>query len=485
MVIIIPKMQKTKGSLNQPPSPKRPFTRREAIFEPKVSKDHLSGSTLGRVSLLGDGGWLRRVPYWGALALLIYMPLHIFLSQSLSLVTGGLEVWKLAKDVVLVLLVVFAVCLVWQQRVATRGFQWLVALTILYFALHLVLWVANPDLYDRSALLGTIYNVRLPCFVLLGYGATLLNPRLFVFSSIFKIVLGVSTVVAFLGVLQYLLPKDLLTHVGYSLERGTRPAFFIDDNPAWLRIMSTLREPNALGAYLVLPFTALSLLIVRARRNRQRLLLIGAWALHALAILLTFSRSAWLGAALAVLLVVVWQYRRWMRAHRQLLGIVVTGIILVIGVGFLGLRHTPFFQQYIVHSDPNEQVADLDSNDYHTLLVRQGLEGIADKPLGHGPGTAGLVSIQNPAGGQLTENYYVQIGYEVGVFGLLLFVGLNVWLYVRLWQRRDQFGLVLCAAFWAYVLINMLLHSWSNEAVAAQWWILTGLALVATKPGGR
>jgi hypothetical protein len=36
---------------------------------------------------------------------------------------------------------------------------------------------------------------------------------------------------------------------------------------------------------------------------------------------------------------------------------------------------------------------------------------------------------------------------------------------------------VLLASFWAYVLTNMLLHSWANEAVAVQWWLLAGMAI--------
>jgi hypothetical protein len=185
---------------------------------------------------------------------------------------------------------------------------------------------------------------------------------------------------------------------------------------------------------------------------------------------------------LAVALVIWWRYstqtvrilQRWWPA--------VLGIILLSVASIYVSRNSYFFQHYIVHSDPAEQVVDLDSNDYHLLYVREGLEGIADRPLGHGPGTAGIVSIQNPNGGQLTENYYIQIGYEVGILGLALFAAINIWLYVRLWRYGGSLGKVLCAGFWAYVLMNMLLHMWSNEAVAAQWWLLAGVALIGVGP---
>lgn len=377
----------------------------------------------------------------------------------------------------LALVVLFTICLIWQQKTGNRLFNWLVGLGAAYFGLHILLWGLNPDIYQESAILGTVYNTRLPAFLVLGYGAALLTPSKFVFRSLIKIALGVSTVVAFLGVLQYFLPRDLLTHFGYGLERGTRPAFFIDDNPEFPRIMSTLREPNALGAYLLLPFAALTLLFFKIRDNSQRLLLAAAVLLHASAILLTFSRSAWLGAALALGLVLWWSFRATVTAAFKRYWLVAAGLVVVLGGFSFLVRDTALFQHYIVHSDPTEQVADLDSNDYHTLLVKRGLGGIADEPQGHGPGTAGIVSIRNPDGGHLTENYYIQIGYEVGVLGLAVFAAINVLVYLRLRKRGDAVGWVLMAAFWAYFATNMLLHTWSNETVAAQWWLLAGVAV--------
>jgi hypothetical protein len=424
---------------------------------------------------------LRRIPYWVTIALLVYMPFHVFLVQSLSLVTGGLEVWKIGKDVLLFGVVLFTICIVFWQKQGTKLFYWLLGISAGYFGLHILLWALYPDLYERSALLGIIYNVRLPGFLLLGYGAVLLNPTKFVFRSILKMVIVVSSVVAFLGVLQYFLPKDILTHVGYSLDRGVRPAFFIDDNPDLPRIMSTLREPNALAAYLLLPFTALTLFVLRVRDQRRRIICAMLWILHAAALFLTFSRSAWLGALLAGAIVIWWQcsslfvrlVRRWWHVL----------VVMVVGVAVFGVTqlNNQFVRSYITHSTP-EAVQDLDSNDYHWLFVRQGIEGIVAWPLGHGPGTAGIVSIQNPAGSFLTENYYVQIGYEVGVLGLGIFIALSALVYVRLYRRHDAIGVVLLASFWAYVVTNMLLHTWSNEAVAAQWWLLAGMALTVARP---
>lgn len=421
-----------------------------------------------------------RIPLIASLALLVYMPFHIFLAQSLSLATGGLDLWKIGKDLVLILAVLFTICLVIVRGKASRTFTILVGGTAIYGLLHLILWVVHPDLYSQSAALGTIYNTRLLLFAILGYSALTLLPK-FAFSSLLKIVLVVSTIVATLGIIQYFIPSDVLSHVGYSLERGVRPAFSIDDNPDFPRIMSTLREPNALGAYLIVPLTALTVLFFRVKDAGRRFMLAGAFGLHGLALLLTFSRSAWLAAALAVALALWWQNQDWIaRTVKRFWPALAVMLVVVAVTGFL-MKDTHLYQQYIVHSNSQETVNDLDSNDYHALLVEQGLQGVADKPFGHGPGTAGIVSIQNPDGGQLTENYYIQIAYEVGIVGALLFIALNLWLYIRVWRTRSMMAIILCASFWGYVVTNMLLHTWSNEAVAAQWWILAGMTLAASQ----
>jgi O-antigen ligase len=281
--------------------------------------------------------------------------------------------------------------------------------------------------------------------------------------------------VALLGVLQYFLPKDLLSHLGYGLERGARSAFFIDDNPTLPRIMSTLREPNALGAYLLLPITFLTLLFARIR-DKRRLLLGGMLTLHLLALFLTFSRSAWLAAILAVSIVLWFEYRKNMAILIKRFWPLLVGLVLLGSLALFMQRDSSFVQHYITHST-EETLEDLDSNDYHKLLVWQAAIAVVDQPFGHGPGTAGLASIQNPAGANLTENYYLQVIYEVGIIGLLVFIALSVVAYYRLAKRRDWLGTVLLASFWGYVLMNMLLHTWSNEAVAAQWWLVAGAAL--------
>lgn len=422
---------------------------------------------------------IKRLPYYLSLFFLAYMPFHIFLVQSLSLLTGGLEVWKVAKDVLLAMATLFVICMVWARGLANRTFITLVGFGVGYALLHVVVWLAHPDIYRESALIGTVYNVRLVCFLIVGYGAVLSLGVAFGWRRVMYIAGGAALLVATLGVVQYFLPADILTHVGYGIERGARPNFMIDGASGFTRIMSTLRDPNSLGAFLLVPMTALGALVLAPQYVRYRRWGIVAFGVMGVALLLTFSRSAWMAACVSLGLYALWRFRSPVLLFVKRFGLLLTLLVLACGVLAYSQRHSAFVTSYITHSSQGSQ--DIDSNEYHWLFVKQGVEGIIERPFGHGPGTAGLASIQNPAGSFLTENYYVQIGYELGVIGLAAFVGLQAWVYYKLWRIRRQglVPMVLLATFWGYVLMNMLLHTWANEAVACQWWILAGMALAA------
>jgi hypothetical protein len=403
------------------------------------------------------------------------MPFHVFLSQSLSLVTGGLDAWKVAKDIVLFLLTLVAVWLVWRQGHFKGAFKKLTLLAAGYGLLHLAVWALHTHIYQKTALAGIAYNNRLLWFVLLCLSAVLLAPRKLDEKKLIRLTIIVSTIVCALGILQYFLPKDLLTHVGYSVARGVKPAFFIDDKTDFPRIMSTLRDPNSLGAFILVPLCLLYGLFMRFRRDavrRNKIILLAA--IHIVALFLTFSRGAWAGAIVALVTCIA-VVNGSIRLGRRTV-ITGAGIILVLaGLGF-ALRDQRTFQNVIQHSDETT-VAPQDSNALHLDFAADSFKESVKDPVGHGPGTAGIVSIRNPDGGQLTENYYLQLLYEVG------FVGLGVFIYVLLYVTRavravrSLLGQALFAAMIAYAFMAMLMHLWSNEAVAAQWWLLAGACL--------
>jgi len=420
--------------------------------------------------------------------LIVYMPLHVLIAQSTSLVTGGLEVWKAAKDVLIVVLVPLLLFLSYRRGLfQNKTFRWLMILGGLYTLLHglFVVFDRGDDTY--SAIVGSVYNTRLLGYLLLGYlvGSARQGKRYLQYLLTATVL--IASLVALFGVAQYFLPSDLLTHVGYSLERGVKPLFFIDDKPDLPRVMSTLKDPNSLGAYLILPilltgyaFMKKSINISVFARPFRREMLGGMLGVQILALLLTFSRGALLGLLIStVILLCIVKGKQILTLSKQFWYIPVVSIIILVSL-FVTFQNSYFVQNVIFHADESTVLED--PNELRITFLRQTTEKVAEEPLGYGPGSAGLVAISNPKGGVLTENYYLQIAYEVGWLGLALFVAILsiIGYQLSIMSRKSTVATILLSALAGYLFYSLLIHLWSNEALALQWWLITGAVMGVT-----
>jgi len=418
---------------------------------------------------------IKRLPVWGVYGLLAYMPFHIFLSQSLSLLTGGLDVWKVAKDFVTIFLLVFAIVFaLYNQKLRdNKIFRITLILAIVYGLLHFLTYIFSKQTSLSVAMLAATYNNRLFWYFLIAFVGVRLVKDKNIDVRVIKLILAVSTLVCLLGLLQWFLPKDILTHFGYSIERGVKPNFFINDDINYPRIMSTIRDPNSLGAFLILPTLLLASLYGKVKKEKKRLIM-GLLLLHALILILTFSRAAWVGIIISGLALLIISNKQKASFLLKQYWMMLVALIILFGVGLYSQRQSYFVRSVVFRIDDKNKATDPDSDQLHVYFIEKGVNGVMQKPMGYGPGTAGIVSIQNENGGTLTENYYIQIAHEVGVFGLLIFV--MAWGYVikLLVQAKSVLGTVLVASACAYAVMAMVMHLWSNEAVAAQWWILAG-----------
>lgn len=409
------------------------------------------------------------------------MPLHIFLSTWLGTSLHLLTAAKILKDIVLVIgfgaAVAASLKQPWLKALLKDKLVWLIGL---YGLLTLGLALLRPTDQDAETL-GVVYNLRFLIFFLYAILLSRLTGAETLRRRSLQIVIAVATVVLFFGIIQYtLLPDDALSRVGYARENGVLPAFFIDDKPDLERIMSTLRDPNSFGSYILIPGMLAAGLLLRRKLPRQ--LGFGLLALSVMCLLFTFSRSAWIGfcVALAVLLTGHYGRRIWQPRYRRP-ALLLSGVVLAAAVSLYPLRDTYLVENIIFHADESTVLED--PNELRARFWQESIDNIKEQPLGYGPGTAGLASIRNDVQGTtLNENYYLQIAHEVGVLGLIVFLsilGIVAW---RLFQQspEDALALALLASFAGLALTNLLVHIWSNEAVAYTWWGLAGLALAAT-----
>lgn len=415
---------------------------------------------------------------WGSGGLFVYMPFHIFLSQWLSSLTGGLEIWKLWKDVATLLVTLLCVVTVFIYKKYTKSYVWLLVLTAMYGLLHISLLFTN-DRPLSLGLLASVYNIRLFAYVIIGFSLGLLLPKNNMVRRFTKLLLICSTIVCLVAIVQWLLPKDLMTHFGYSVDRGVKPNFFIDDKPDFPRVFSTLRDPNSLGAFLILPITLLVQQLLKYWNSNKRLLLSGLVLIHVLTLMLTFSRSTLLATIVAISALVILQNKSFIKRYKRPIAVYMIIAVLSIGTGFVAFKDTYFVKNTVFHADEKTVLAD--PNELRVDLFQKGIEGVASDPLGNGPGTAGLVSTRAP-GGLLTENYFLQIAYEVGVEGFLVFVVLLAFIVNELWKRRQSpIAIALIASFVGLVLANLLFHTWANEAVAIAFFMLAGLTITTAE----
>jgi len=430
-----------------------------------------------------------RLLAFGWLALMLLLPFHAFISTWGGSTIGPLSAWKAWKDILLASLVLLAIV---QAFIDPEMFRqiwkyWITKLIFVYGLLHVAvaLFVGNQT---EPLLLGLSINLRMLSIFLVAevvfYYIKVTK------QDLTKVLLAPAVVVVGFGLLQVLfLPYDFLRHFGYMEGITIAPFNTIDQQLDQLRIMSTLRGPNPLGSYLILPgVVILSFVIgfmVRFYKNKTRKrasnLLFATCSLLATLVVLygSHSRSAWLGFVIAcgvcVLLTVSSKWRL------VLIGLGIAGL-LVGSAGLYQMRESSFVQNVILHDNPDVGPSQTSNSD-HLLALKDAAQDIGERPLtGCGPGCAGPASFYDSDGAKLSENYYLQVGQEVGVIGIGLFCAIILLVGRELFkQRSNSLALALFASLVGISVANMLLHVWADDTLAYVWWGLAGAVIATSK----
>ena len=193
-------------------------------------------------------GWVERVLV-GILLLIaavivVHAPLTVWTGTLWPQYVDVIKAWKeLLMGVALVLLIVAM-----RRRRMVRTFlnDRLIQLALVYAGLHFIMiGVFQNGLQSAGA--GLLIDLRYILYFVLVYGTIQLLPqyrRLFI-----RVFVGGAVVVIGFALLQlFVLPRDFLAHIGYS-KATIAPYLTVDENTDYIRLNSTLRGPNPLGAY--------------------------------------------------------------------------------------------------------------------------------------------------------------------------------------------------------------------------------------------
>jgi hypothetical protein len=330
----------------------------------------------------------------------------------------------------------------------------------------------------ESSLAGILINLRYLLFFVLVYVALTLYPQ---YTKLFiKVFIVGALVVLVFAILQVtLLPADTLKYIGYN-QTTIMPYLTVDQNPDFVRVNSTLRGPNPLGAYAMIVAVLVLSFWLKSSRNLDKkeswiLGILGAGSVIALWV--SYSRSAVLGVVIAAALVL---YAVFGRKISKKFWIILAIAAVVIGGSLVALRDTSFVSNVILHEDPAEGNT-LNSNDGHAESLISGTIKVASQPFGSGIGSTGSASLLSDSP-LIIENQYLFIAHETGWIGIGLFVAILTLLFVQLWKgRKNWFVLGVFAGGIGLLLIGILLPVWVDETVALVWWGLAAIALVRTR----
>lgn len=400
----------------------------------------------------------------GLWLLIALMPFHAFLSVWLGGWAAPRPAVQAWKEVVIVILALLAAALVWRQpqRFSRLKQSWLIVAGM--FTVVAILVSLAAQVSPAQLIWGAKTDLEL--FVVAAV-ATVVSTRRFIRVIVTTLFLTAGVVSVFAVIQAFLLPPAALTAIGYGPD--TIPPFLTivtPDGPIY-RFSSTLGGPNQLGAFLILP-ALLALSLGLTRQNRAILMSLPLWLLASWQ---TYSRSAWLGLVAAGTALVALGIRPTLKRF----ALAATAAILV-GVSTFGLYvispdvRTALVRGGVFGADPA-----MSSDAQHAASLLEGWQAMVAAPAGRGLGTAGPATF-NIGQTVIIENQFLQVGYETGVLGALLYIvtfGLLVWRLARM-KTHHYLAKGLGAAVIGLFAAGMALPVLTDSTLAICLGILAG-----------
>ncbi|MBI2797868.1 O-antigen ligase family protein [Candidatus Saccharibacteria bacterium] len=400
---------------------------------------------------------LNQLSVWGLIAILVIMPFHAFLSVVLGSVFGYQAAFQAWKEVLFVGLAAIWLynCVLRKKLLFKFSFTNLTVLAIILLGI-------GVSIIYRPNLNGLIFGVKTNLVPLGLFLIAQAYAADFGDNKLLRLVLLPALIVSVLAILQVtVIPYQLLQLIGYN-PMTINPLQVIDASSGIARAFATLGGPNQMGTYMILPVALALAALIRTKR----LVYLPILAFLLVALGLSFSRSSWLGAIVAITLVLFLflpaKFKIIMAA--SLAGLVLIGYVLL--APQLSNSNNVVLQNIFLHGQffSNKTIGPPDV--VRGGALARGYELFIKQPWGHGLGTAGPASYYSP-NQLITENWYLQIGYEYGWLGILAYLVLFGSLVVG-WLRQPKTEILIgaAAALIGILIANLFLHSWADSSLA-------------------
>ncbi|MBI4398032.1 MAG: O-antigen ligase family protein [Candidatus Omnitrophica bacterium] len=386
-----------------------------------------------------------KITEWGLLALFVFLTFSIALSEISIVIV--LIAWLVKKAI-------------------DRDFSFLkdsVYLVLTAFIAFVALSVANSEHFETSfrGMIKAVKGIAI-FFVLIDTFKTREQVNRLV-----KILIVLFAVVLFDGLWQYLMGKDLI--------RGKDAGFFNEDFRR--RITAGFSYYSQLGTFLILlnSFFAGLLFGKASLLKREKLLLALLIVFGSAGLFFTASRASWMAFAAALFFLGV------MRRSKLLLG----GLVIVGALAWVALP-----DYMLIHFDAERKEQSVSER---VMLWQRAIDVIKAHPfLGCGINTYNLSHSKydtvkdSRVKGYYAHNGYLQLGAEIGIFGIAFFILFLLLYFIRtLHKARDipipvykdaALGILSgCFGFLVLVFVDTVLQSFQTNTL---FWMFMALATV-------
>ena len=459
----------------KPAPPRAPSTKPPAPPAPEPPPDEPMGPA-------------RRVAWWALLATVFVVPVAMgnltFLGMSMPLTFDSFDVVKMSLLRVLTLIALGA----WGWDMLRRGgtlrrtpVDWVILAFLAWVALTTVTSVHWPTALfgkpRRYEGLLTFVNYAVLYFLVLQFvdsARRLLRLTQVLFWS--------SVVVACYGLLQYA-----------GLDPVTWGALPFEPN----RAFSTYGNPDLLGGFLIFSCAVALGLALHERRLAWRLVYWVGFGLSGLTMIVAFTRGAWIGGSVALVVLGLAAWRQGVRPLR--VDWIPAGVSAALGITVV-VRSLSSANEVMNFGKRLGSIFQFGSGSGQTRaeIWQAAFAAIRQRPvLGWGADTFRLVFpkfkpvtyVRDAGGASVADNahdYPLQLATGVGIPGMLLFYGVFVWAGVRsfgtVFRRSADPARIIVAAFWAAAAgyLVQLLFGLSVTGVTFLLWTALAVVLAPT-----
>lgn len=380
--------------------------------------------------------------------LVIYLPFYEFFLhflESYTHLTDGTIFWicHFYEPVILLFIIAYLLKFALQKRLPKLEKADCCLLGFLVLTLILV----AARYHDLSRGLQGLRFLALPFIIyLIVRVSDYKNPKRLV-----SVYVWLAAMMATIAVVEYfLLPRDYMTTYWKIANFG----FGQNTLPATPQATALLAGPNQLASYLILAFFYLLHRYFSSKKfwltEFDNYLLV----LVTLAIGLTYSRSAIIGLFIGA----VWMFIYFGRKERSRIIYAILFLVAAVTLAVSwALQHGELLRDLLTHGSSFSQHLSATRDSFMQFIHG----GVVKILFGFGVGSAGPAALK--LGGIISENYYLQIIFEVGIVGFVFFALFIAGLLKKLFSGSKT----LFFAFIALLVNALFLHIFADNPVMA------------------